>query len=154
MALETFKATTYLGDGLQVEAHSRGHKVIVDEPEELGGTDRGKNPVELILSALGACQSIVARVYSETFDIDIEELRIELEGDVDLDGFFDKSDVRPGYSEIRYQIHIKTDAPDEKVAEFIAFIERHCPVGDTIANPVNLVSSGVVVERSSTEVKK
>ncbi|TFJ92109.1 OsmC family protein [Lentibacillus salicampi] len=148
MALETFKATAQLGENLQVETRSRGHKVIVDEPEELGGTDTGENPVELLLSALGACQSIAARTYADKFGVNIEDLRIELEGDIDLDGFLDKADVRPGFSDIRYKLHLKTDAPEDKVKQFTEFVEQHCPVGDTVANTVNLVSAGVVIENS------
>ena len=39
MALSTFKAKTFLKENVLVEAEARGHKVIVDEPESLGGTD-------------------------------------------------------------------------------------------------------------------
>lgn len=95
--ITTVSATTVLKDNLLVEAETRGHKVIVDEPLDLGGTDRGMNPVELLLSALGACQSIVARTYAKKFDIDLQNFWVELEGDIDLDGFLGKSDVRPGF---------------------------------------------------------
>src|SRR5699024_147264 len=140
--------TTYLRENLQVETQSRGHKVIVDEPAELGGTDTGQNPVELLLSALGACQSIAARTYAHRFDIYIEDLRIELEGDIDLDGFLDKANVRPGFSDIRYRLYLKTYATEDKVKQLTEFIDKHCPVGDTVTNKVNLVSSGVVIENS------
>jgi len=146
MAVTTFKANTYLKEKVLVEAEVRGHKIIVDEPKELGGDDTGANPVELLLSALGACQSIVARIYAPKFDIDLQNFWVELEGDIDLDGFFGKSDVRPGFLSIRYTFHIETNAPQEKVEEFKKFIEAHCPVGDSIANPVELVSSNVVIE--------
>jgi uncharacterized OsmC-like protein len=128
-----------IGDSAEFE-------VIIDEPKSLGGTDTGMNPVELLLSALGACQAIVARVYAKKFNIKLDNLWIEVEGDLDTDGFLNKSDVRPGYSDIRYNIHIETDAPREKVEEFVAFIESKCPVGDTIANPVNLKLNEIVIE--------
>ncbi|WP_042349337.1 OsmC family protein [Bacillus massiliigorillae] len=146
MAVQTFKVKTTLKEGVLVETEARGHKVIVDEPKSLGGTDKGMNPVELILAGLGACQSIVARTYAKKFDIEFEDFWIELEGDLDTDGFLNKSDVRPGYSTVRYTIHIQSDAPEEKIEEFIKFVEAHCPVGDTFANVVDLVSAGVVVE--------
>ncbi|MNJ04122.1 OsmC-like protein [compost metagenome] len=63
-----------------------------------------------------------------------------------MDGFFKKSDVRPGYSDIRYTFHIKTDSPKERVEEFVQFLEQTCPVGDTIANLVSLKLSGIVIE--------
>ena len=148
MTVQTFKATATLKENVLVETESRGHKLIIDEPESLGGTDKGMNPVEALLSALGACQAIVARTYAKKFDINLEKFWIEVEGDLDLDGFLGKADVRPGYSTIRYTFHIETDAPDDKVIAYKEFIEEHCPVGDTIANTVNLVSSGIVIESS------
>ncbi|RKQ30278.1 OsmC family protein [Oceanobacillus halophilus] len=148
MAITTVRAKTLLKEKVLVETEARGHKVIVDEPENLGGTDKGMNPVELLLSALGACQAIVARTYAEKFDVDLQNFWVELEGDIDLDGFLGKSDVRPGFSEIRYTFHIETSASEEKVEAYKEFIENHCPVGDTIANPVDLASSKVVVEKT------
>lgn len=144
MAIEKFQVTTTLKEGYLVESETRGHKVVVDEPENLGGTDLGMNPVELILSALGACQSIVIQTYAKQFGIQLEDLTIELEGELDTDGFLNKSDVRPGYSNIHSTYRITTDDSEERLNEFIQFVEAHCPVGDTILNPVNLTSRIVV----------
>lgn len=146
MPKTTFKATAHLQDGVQVKAKSRHFEVTIDEPKELGGTDTGMNPVELTLAALGACQAIVARVYARKFQIEFDDLWIDVEGDLDTDGFMNKSDVRRGYSDIRFNIHIATDAPREKVEEFVAFIEKTCPVGDTIANPVNVKLNDIIIE--------
>ena len=151
MPKTTFKATAHLQQGVQVKAKSRNFEIIIDEPKELGGTDTGMNPVELTLAALGACQAIVARVYARKFKIEFDDLWIDVEGDLDTDGFLNKSDVRRGYSDIRYNIHIVTDAPREKVEEFVAFIEKTCPVGDTIANPVNLKLNEIILEPCKTE---
>ena len=146
MAITKVQAKTVLKEKVLVEAETRGHKVIIDEPVALGGTDQGMNPVELLLSALGACQSIVARTYAKKFEIDLQSFWVELEGDIDLDGFFGKSDVRPGFQTINTVFHIETNASHEKVEAFKEYIEAHCPVGDTIANSVNLASAKVVFE--------
>ncbi|WP_422659989.1 OsmC family protein [Paenibacillus sp. EC2-1] len=146
MPVETFRATAHLQQGMVVKAKSRSFEITIDEPTSLGGTDEGMNPVELVLCALGACQSIVARVYSRKFDVNLEDFWVEVEGELDTDGFMNKSDVRRGYSDIRYNIHIKTDAPKERVEEFVAFIERTCPVGDTIENPVKLKLNEIIIE--------
>ncbi|MFE1630033.1 OsmC family protein [Brevibacillus reuszeri] len=147
MPVETFKATAHLQKGMVVKARSRDFELTIDEPRSLGGTDTAMNPVEVVLSALGACQSIVARAYAGKFDVQLDDFWVEVEGDLDTDGFMNKSDVRRGYSDIRYTFHIKTDAPRERVEEFIAFLEKTCPVGDTIANPVNLKLNGIVIEK-------
>ncbi|WP_028551595.1 MULTISPECIES: OsmC family protein [unclassified Paenibacillus] len=146
MAITTFKATAHLQEGVVVKVRSRNFEFTIDEPKSLGGTDTGMNPVEALLGSLGACQSIVARVYAKKFNIRLDDFWVEVEGDLDLDGFFKKSDVRPGYSDIRYTFHIKTDAAREQVEEFVKFLEETCPVGDTVANLVNLKLSGIIIE--------
>ncbi|XOQ44230.1 MAG: Dihydrolipoyllysine-residue acetyltransferase [Clostridium sp.] len=143
--LTTFKATAKkLPDGLQVESNSRGFKILYDEPEELGGTNAGMNPVEALLCTLGACQSIVASSFAAAHDFTFEEFSVELEGDLDPDGFMGAADVRKGFQEIRYVMHFKTKESQEKAEAFADFIENTCPIGDCLANGVKLVRAGVV----------
>lgn len=143
--ITTFTANAKkLKDGLQVETSARGFKILFDEPEDLGGTDASLNPVEGLLCALGACQTIVATAFAQSQDFNFEEFHVELEGDLDPDGFMGLSDARNGFQEIRYKMHFKTDEPQEKAEAFARFIESRCPVGDCLANGVKLVSSGVV----------
>ncbi len=146
--LTTFKATAKrLPEGLQVETNSRGFKILMDEPEDLGGTNIAMNPVEALLCALGACQTIVAAAFAAANDIVFEELYIDLEGDLDPDGFMGLADVRNGFQEIRFVMHFKSDEPKEKLEAFAKFIESRCPVGDNLANGVKLVLAGVEVDK-------
>ncbi|MDR7810834.1 MULTISPECIES: OsmC family protein [Lacrimispora] len=145
--LTTFKATAKaLPEGLQVETNSRGFKIHFDEPEDLGGTDTAMNPVEALLCALGACQTIVAKAFAAAHNITFEEFHVELEGDLDPDGFMGLADVRNGFQEIRFVMHFKTNEPKEKIEEFAKFIENTCPVGDCLSNGVKLVLSGVAID--------
>ena len=126
--LTTFKANAKkLPDGMQVETSCRNFKILLDEPPELGGTDKGMNPVEAVLCALGACQSIVAAFFAASQGITLDGFSVELEGDLDPDGFMGKAPVRNGFSEIRFKMHFKTNAPQEKVEAFADFIEKTCP---------------------------
>ena len=145
--LTTFKATAKkMPEGLQVETSSRGFKILLDEPPELGGTDAGMNPVEAVLCALGACQTIVASAFAKSKNFTFEEFHVELEGDLDPDGFLGRADVRNGFQEIRFVMHFKTNEPKEKVEAFADFIEKTCPVGDCLANGVKLVKAGIVID--------
>lgn len=146
MPKEVFKATAVLQEGVKVDVQARNFHITIDEPPSMGGTDAGMNPVEMVLGALGACQAIVARSYSKKFEVELEDFRVELEGDLDTDGFMNKSDVRRGYSDIRFSYYIKSPSPKEKINELLDFIEKTCPVEDTIANPVNVVRKEVIFE--------
>ncbi len=145
--VEVLKANAKkLPEGMQVELGSRGFKIILDEPEELGGTNKGMNPVEAVLGALGACQTIVAFAFAEAQGIDLQDFQVEIEGDLDTDGFLGLSDVRPGCSEIRSSMHIKSSNTREEIEKFVEFIEKTCPVGDMLENGVKLVESEITLE--------
>lgn len=138
MAKEIFKSMTTLLEGVTVECVSRNHKFILDEPAELGGADKGMNPCEALLSALGACKCIVAGAFAKAHHIDIQDLKIEVEGDLDPDGFLGKNkDAKIGFSEIRSKIYIKSSSSEEDIKKFIEFIDKTCPIADTLVNPAN-----------------
>ena len=144
MAVEQFNATAHLQAGTLVKVQARGFEFTLDEPESLGGTDTAMNPVEALLGALGACQAIVARSYAPMFNVELDEFWVELEGDLDTDGFMNKADVRCGFSDIRYTYHLKSSSPEHSINEFIHFIGTKCPVGDSLAQGVKLSLAGVV----------
>ena len=141
MAIEVFKSTTKLTDGMRVECNARDHKILLDEPTGLGGTDTGMNPVEAVLCALGACKCIVARCFAKAHKIDLQDFRIELEGDLDPDGFMGKNkDAKIGFSAIRSKIYIKSNSSKEDIEKFVEFIDRTCPVADTLTNSPEMIT--------------
>lgn len=145
--LTTYKVKAKkLSGGMQVETKSRSFKLLIDEPEVLGGTNKAMSPVEALLCALGGCQAIVASAYAASEGVSFEEFYVEIEGDLDTDGFLRKSDVRPGFQEIRYKMHFKTSEPRDKIEKFVKLIEHTCPVGDSLENKVTLINAGVVLD--------
>lgn len=145
MAKQVFKSITKLKEGMKVECTSRNHTIMIDEPAELGGTDEGMNPVEVLLSALGGCKCIVARSFAKAHGINLKDFRIELEGDLDPDGFMGlNKGAKIGFSSIRSKIYIESDSPKEDIEKFVEFIDRTCPVGDTITNSPNQVTELII----------
>lgn len=145
MAIEVFRASAKSAGGLAVDVQARQFTMRMDEPPELGGEDTGMNPVEAVLGALASCQIIVGQVYAKKFRVKLEDFRVEVEGDIDLDGLMDKGDVRPGFQNIRYTFHITSPSESARIDKLVDFLQAHCPVGDTLANPVGLKLAEVVV---------
>lgn len=147
-AKATFTSSSRLVEGFRSNAKLRQHTITIDEPEALGGTDAGPNPVELILAALGSCQEITYRAYATALDIPLAEVRVEIEGDIDLRGFFAVDDsVRPGYGAIRGTVHLVSDVSEEDIAKLREIVNAHCPALDIMKNPVP-VTLDVVHEKA------
>ena len=149
MSTVIFKAVSRkLPGGLAVENTVRDFKIIMDEPTSLGGTDTGMNPVEAVLAALGSCQVIVVAAFAKAQGIDLQDVWMELEGDLDTDGFLlGKPGVRNGFEEIRYTMHIKSNSPTEKVKQFAEFVESRCPVSDNLHNGTRMAPGNIVIEK-------
>lgn len=105
-----------------------------DEPAVLHSADRAPNPVEYLLQALLACITTTTTYKAAAHGIEIESIRSEVEGDIDLQGLLGLNpDVRPGFQEIRATLRIKAkDGVDDRIREFY----KSSPVFDTLSNPV------------------
>jgi len=145
--LTTFKATARkLSDGMQVDTESHGFKILFDEPEKMGGTNKGINPMSAMLSVLGGCQAIVATMFAKQFKIEFSDFYLDIEGDMDMRGIMQKAPVRAGFQEIRFKMHFKSNNTEEELLEFSKFIEKNCPISDSLAHGVKLVNEGVVID--------
>ncbi len=136
-ALATFSADSRQVEGLRSETKIRQFSVTVDEPETLGGTDTGPNPVELVLGALASCQEITYRAYAEALGIPLEAVSVKIEGNLDLRGFFAVKDgVRPGFQNVRGTVLLKSSASNADLARLKQVVDAHCPVLDILQSGV------------------
>ncbi|WP_414049089.1 OsmC family protein [Macrococcus animalis] len=139
MAIEVMRASVESIEGLKVESSVRDFKMIMDEPESLGGTNNGMNPVEALLSAVGGCKVIVARSFAKMKKIDLQAITIDVEGTLDTDGFTGRNkEAKIGLSHLKTIYKIKANNSEEELKAFVDFIERTCPVIDTIVNAPEL----------------
>jgi uncharacterized OsmC-like protein len=114
-----------------------GHRVTVDEPESLGGGNVAANPVEYALIALGSCQAITYRFWAAHLGVALESVRVEVEGDLDVRGFFGVDDsVRPGFGAVRLRVRLGGPEPAERYEELAKAVDAHCPVLDLFSNAV------------------
>ena len=131
-----FEANVELKEGLTFDAKTRNFSLLIDEPENLGGKDKGPNPVEYLLFALGGCFGIVTQFVAKEMNIKIESLKINLKGELNPMRFMGKNfSERAGYKNIDLLIDIKSNESRERLEELIKKVEERCPVSDNIRNP-------------------
>jgi uncharacterized OsmC-like protein len=109
-----------------------------DEPAALGGGDTAPNPVEQLLSALGNCLAVGYAANATVAGVHINDLHVDLRGDVDLQVFLGLTEGHAGFGSITATVTIDSDASPEQLAELHATVLASSPVGDTVRNAVPL----------------
>jgi putative redox protein len=55
-----------------------GHSVVVDEPEDEGGSNEGPSPTRLLAASLAACTAITVEMYAERKEWELGEMSVEV----------------------------------------------------------------------------
>ena len=73
------RVVTRIGrSGYRTEITAGGHRLIADEPADVGGTDTGPAPYDLLAAGLGACTAITLRMYADRKDWPLEAVTVSL----------------------------------------------------------------------------
>ncbi|AEF92971.1 OsmC family protein [Desulfotomaculum nigrificans CO-1-SRB] len=128
-----FKGTVTWQGGMCFEGISgSNHRVIMDTGKEIGGTDRGPRPTEMLLMALAGCSGIDVVHILEKMHLTIDEFSVAVEGDrAEVDPKF-FTDIRLLYSLKGAQL-----TPDKVERAIRLSQEKYC----SVANNLNKVSS-------------
>ena len=51
--------------GYRTEITAGGHRLVPDEPADVGGKDTGPTPYDLLVAGLGACTAMTLRMYAD-----------------------------------------------------------------------------------------
>ena len=128
------------GDGFRSQARIRDFKVPMDEPPPLGGSNTAPNMVEMVLAAYGCCLTTGYVMNASLRGIELEDVKIELDADLDLQGFFNLAEgISPGYTDVRAKVHLV--APKASRGDLQALhdhVSRTSPVGCILSKPVKV----------------
>lgn len=138
-----FRANTELVNDVKCKVNVRNFDpIFIDEPAELGGQDSAVNPVEMVLGALGACQEIMYSAYASVMGIQLDAVKVELKGRIDLRGLFGIDESVPsGFTKISYETTIESPADPEQIKKLMEVVESHCPVLDTLTRSIEVTGT-------------
>ena len=136
------RVTRYTIGGKQI---AKDFTIKIDEPLELCGTNQYGNPQEHLFAALNACMIVGYSALCAVEGIELEELRIETHGDIDLRGFLGlDSTVKPGYDEIHYAVYVKGSGTPEQFEKIHRTVMATSPNYFNLSNAIPLRSRLVV----------
>jgi putative redox protein len=104
----------------------RQHRLLADEPAEVGGDDGGPTPQELLAASLAACTSITMQMYADHKGWEIGPVEVECEYEPPEKG---------APTNFRLIIRLPSGCSEEQVQR-LRVIATKCPVHRTLAGEV------------------
>lgn len=127
------------------ETIPRRFSIDIDEPRELGGSNRFANPQDHLIAALNACMMVGYVAQCAVRGIVLESLEIETDGEIDLRGFLGIDPAVPrGYESLSYTVRIKGNGTKEQFAEVHQAVMATSPNFYALSRPVALKPTLIV----------
>ena len=118
---------------------ARDFELVVDEPEEMGGSNEGPNPLEYLLAGQAGCLNVTASQVAKDMGIEIENLEVTISADFDIETFqTEHPDGRTGLQNVEVDLEVESGADEETLQEWGERVEVRCPVSDNITNETDI----------------
>ena len=108
--------------------------MIIDEPKEMGGTDEGPSPIQVLLMSLAGCLNVTGHEIARQKGLELHGIKIGIEGVMNPCTFLGCSyEERAGFQNIEVKIEPDfTGATQQQIDEWLKETEERCPVTDNI----------------------
>jgi uncharacterized OsmC-like protein len=135
-ALITLRAQGRLGEGLSCKVETGKALVVAGLHPATGGNGLSACSGDMLLEALVACAGVTLNAVATSLGIELRNASLQAEGDLDFRGTLGVAKDAPvGFQNIRLQITLDTDAPEDQLATLLRLTERYCVVFQTLARP-------------------
>ena len=125
--------TADLTEGYCVEVGNGRHTWFADEPVDLGGTDEGPTPYEMLLGSVAACTGITLSMYAKRKGIELHSVSVrytyeKLHAD---DCGFCESEAEGFIDTVTSEVFVEGDFTEEQ-RQRLAEVAVRCPVHKTL----------------------
>jgi putative redox protein len=127
-----------VADGLRQEVQAGQHRFVVDEPVQLGGTEAGPTPYDLLLASLGACTAITLRMYARRKGWPLTDVEVRLRHQkIHAQDCADCETKDARIDQIDREITLRGTLDEAQRARLLQIANR-CPVHQTLASEIHV----------------
>jgi putative redox protein len=122
----------------QQEITAGRHRLLADEPLQVGGSDSGPNPYDLLLAALGACTSMTLRLYADGKSLMLRRVTVRLTHSRIHAADCESCETKSGMLDrIERSIELDGDLDEAQRARLLEIADK-CPVHRTLTSEVDI----------------
>lgn len=127
--------------GFRTEVLANGHGFVADEPEQVGGTNAGPSPYELLAAALGACTAMTLRMYADRKGWPLEAAEVRLDHHkVHCDDCGRPDNPASRIDRFTRRIRLEGSLDPDQRGRLLEIADR-CPVHRTLHGSVEVVTT-------------
>ena len=116
---------------MKSELNAKNHSVTIDEPQNMGGTDKGIDPLSNLLASLAGCENVIANLVAKEMKFDLQGIEFDVKGELDPRGLMGQADIQPYFNHVSVNAKVKTDETQERIDELKEKTDARCPVYTT-----------------------
>lgn len=128
---------------MRMKIKSGQFEMIIDEPENMGGTNLGPSPIQVLLMSLAGCINITGHQVARQRGMKLHGMKIKIDGNMNPCTFIGCSyEERAGFQTISMKVDADFEnATPEEIDSWLKEPESRCPVTDNIreSTKINIV---------------
>jgi len=124
--------------GLRQDIEAGGHSLVSDEPVDLGGTDAGPTPYDLLVAALGSCTAITLQMYARQKGWPLDGIEVRLgHAKIHARDCADCETKEGKIDRIEREIVLRGALDEAQRARLLEIADR-CPVHRTLTSEIKI----------------
>jgi uncharacterized OsmC-like protein len=136
------KASGTLGENLTCRVGTHAGPVAAGLHQATGGDGADACAGDMLLQALIACAGVTLQAVATAMAIPVRGGTVTAEGDLDFRGTLGvNKEVLVGFSAIRLNFNLDTDATPEQQETLLKLVKRYCVVYQTLVQPPKITET-------------
>jgi putative redox protein len=117
-----------LNDAFHFEAaNEQGNKVYLDASPDIGGTNQGMRPMQMLLAAMGGCSSIDVINILKKQKQDLKDIKVTVTGEREKDA------IPSLFTDVHVTFKLFGNLDKDKVNKAVSLsVEKYCSVAKTL----------------------
>ncbi|KLP01890.1 uncharacterized protein FFB20_07117 [Fusarium fujikuroi] len=111
-----------------ISVKDKPYKFSTDAPKVIGGQESHPSPIAYTLASLSSCNQVTGALVAKDHGLTLGKWRVLVEGQLPTAVFVGGEQGNPNWESVELEVSVQTSADDAAFEQFVAEVERRCPI--------------------------